>query len=284
MTAAANWEGAVTWLLAQPDQATLVHDCYYDRPATAAAARYEASEEWAAVRALLPQPAGVALDLGAGHGISSYALARAGWRVTAVEPDPSELVGAAAITALAQAAALPIEVVRSEGERLPFADRSFGLVFARQVLHHARDLGELCREARRVLRPGGLLVAIREHVISRPADLPRFLAQHPLHRLYGGEHAYRLAEYRAALAGAGLELTRLLGSFDSPINYAPYTHAGLKAELVRRAGRLPGAGWLLGRALAASAPERVALSLLTRLDGRPGRLYSFVCRRVESDG
>jgi SAM-dependent methyltransferase len=189
MTPVANWEGAVAWLLAQPDRATLVRDCYYDRPATAAAARYEASDEWAAVQALLPQPAGMALDLGAGHGITSYALARAGWRVTAVEPDPSPLVGAAAITALAHAAALPIEVVRSEGERLPFADRTFGLVFARQVLHHARDLGDLCREARRVLRPGGTLVAIREHVISRAADLPRFLEQHPLHRLYGGEHA-----------------------------------------------------------------------------------------------
>jgi SAM-dependent methyltransferase len=283
MTAIANWEGAIAWLLAQPEQTALVRDCYYDRPAIAAAARYAASEEWVAVRALLPEPAGVALDLGAGHGISSYALARAGWQVTAAEPDPSELVGAAAIAALARDAALPIEVVRTAGERLPFADRSFDLVFARQVLHHARHLVELCREAHRVLRPGGTLLAIREHVISRAADLPRFLEQHPLHRLYGGEHAYRLAEYRTALDAAGFVVTRVLGSLDSPINYAPYTRAGLRAEIVRRAARVPGAGWLLGWALATPGLERIALSLLTRLDGRPGRLYSFVCRRRRGD-
>ena len=41
---------------------------------------------------MIPRKAGRALDLGAGNGILSYALAREGWSVTAVEPDPSALV------------------------------------------------------------------------------------------------------------------------------------------------------------------------------------------------
>ena len=130
-----------------------------------------------------------------------------------------------------------------------------------------------------MLRPGGMLLAVREHVVSRAADLPRFLAQHPLHRLYGGEHAYPLAEYERALSAAGLAIVRRLGSFDSPINYAPYTRAGLRTELARRAGRLPGGAWLVERLLRAPGLERRLLGLLTRLDSRPGRLYSFVCVR-----
>src|SRR5208282_1658778 len=98
----ATWEEAVRWLLAQPEQRQLVLDCFYDLPRTAAAARYARSAEWRAVLALLPSRTGNALEIGAGHGIASVALAQEGWRVTALEPDPSELVGAGAIRQLAQ--------------------------------------------------------------------------------------------------------------------------------------------------------------------------------------
>ena len=158
MTALRSWEGAVAWLLAQPDQQALVRDCYYDRPARAAAARYAASEEWAAIQALLPAPTGAALDLGAGNGIAAYALASAGWSVTAAEPDPSALVGAGAIRALAREAALPIQVVECPGESLPFADGSFELVLGHAVLHHIPDLDLAMREVLRVLKPGGRFV------------------------------------------------------------------------------------------------------------------------------
>lgn len=59
-------------------------------------------------------------------------------------------------------------------------------VFARQVLHHARNLEMLCREVSRVLKPHGIFIATREHVISKPEDLARFLKKHPLHQFYGG--------------------------------------------------------------------------------------------------
>lgn len=163
-----SWEDAVAWLRTQPEQSQLVADCYYDDPLMGAAERYWHSEEWQAVRTVLVGRSGKALDVGAGRGIASYALAREGFSVSALEPDPSGLVGAAAIRTLASESSLPIQVVEEFSESLPFADATFDVVFARAVLHHTRDLEGACREFSRVLKPGGLLLAIREHVISAP--------------------------------------------------------------------------------------------------------------------
>lgn len=275
-----TWEEAVVWLKRQPDRAQLVVDCYYDDPLVKAADRYWRSEEWQAVRALLAGRTGQALDIGAGRGIASYALARDGFMVTALEPDPSALVGAQAIRSLAAEAGLPITVVEEFSERLPFENGAFDLVFARAVLHHTRDLQSACREFHRVLKPGGLLMAIREHVISHPKDLPAFLEQHPLHRYYGGENAFLLKQYVMALKRAGFEQVNVIGPWHSPINFAPHTLETLKDELVHRLGlgmpkivrgvrallRLPGAWRLLRRCL-------------EMVDRRPGRLYSFVAER-----
>lgn len=262
-----TWEAAVAWLRNQPDQAELVRACYYDDPLSDAAERYHASTEWTAVRRLLGNRHGTALDLGAGRGISSYALARDGWQVSALEPDPSELVGAGAIRALARASGLDIRIEQEWGESLPFADASFDLVHGRQVLHHAKDMKQLCREAARVLKPGGLFIATREHVISQSNDLDAFLESHPLHRLYGGEHACLLDEYLDALRGSGLVLARVLNPCQSDINLFPRTTMDLKKELARSL-----------HCPALLIPDFL-LGWLGRKNDTPGRLYTFVGRK-----
>jgi len=258
----------VSWLRAQPDQAELVRACFYDDPLLAAAERYRASPEWQAMRRLVPAEPGRALDLGAGRGIVAHALAREGWEVVAVEPDPSAVVGAGAVRQLAGDAGVEIDVVQEWGERLPFRDGSFDLVVARAVLHHARDLPALCREVARVLASDGRFVAAREHVVSSPEDVPRFQASHPLHRLYGGENAYRRREYERALRGAGLRLDRVLNPYASDVNLFPETRDAVRARLARRL-RVP--RWAFPAA---------ALPLLGALDRTPGRLYTFVGSRV----
>lgn len=274
-----TWEQAVQWLREQPEQREMVLGAYYDDPLESAAQRYWRSEEWAAVRPLLPAAPARALDVGAGRGIASYALARDGFDVTALEPDPSTLVGAGAIRALAQGVGLRITIEQEFSERLPFADGSFDVVFARAVLHHTRDLDAACREFLRVLRPGGRLLAIREHVISREQDLPAFLDLHPLHRYYGGENAFLLPRYQQAITGAGFELQRTIAPLESPVNYAPHDLRQLQALIAERAGRVPGGRAAVAGLLRIPGVWPLARPVLQRADHRPGRLYSFVARK-----
>jgi len=253
---------------------------YYDDPLPAAADRYWRSEEWQAIRPLLPSAPGLALDVGAGRGIASYSLAKEGFTVTALEPDASALVGAQAIRGLAEASGLPIKVTQEFSERLPFEDAQFDVVFARAVLHHTSDLAAACREFLRVLKPGGHLLAVREHVISRPEDLSAFLDLHPLHKLYGGENAFLLSDYEAAIRAAGFRLQEVLTPFGSAINYAPYTAANLRAELAARFTRqFPAAKQLVAGLMGVKPLWAVARRVLGRIDHRPGRLYSFIARR-----
>lgn len=282
MTAeASSWEDAVRWLRDQPGREDLVQGAYYDDPLSESAERFRRSNEWRATRALIGDGNGrAALDIGAGRGIASYALARDGWRVTALEPDPSQLVGAAAIRQLAADTGVAIEVEQTLSERLPFDDASFDLVYGRAVLHHIGDLPAACREFARVLKPGGRVVAVREHVISREEDRERFFDIHPLHHRYGGENAYQAQVYRDALTQAGLQVEASLGPLETAINYAPHSAASLKAEIAAQVGaRIP-----LGKPLAALALRMpvvggLLLKQLQRIDHRPGRHYSFVARR-----
>lgn len=257
-----SWEEAVRRLKADPANAELVRACYYDDPLTDAAARFYASGEWKAVRRRIGRGGGRALDIGAGRGISSYALARDGWQVDAIEPDPSGEVGRGAIEALARAAGLSIQIHGSYGETLPFDDGSFDLVYLRQSLHHARDLAGFCAEASRVLKRGGRFIATREHVLQRDEDLQTFLESHPLHSQYGGENAYTLDTYRAAFEAAGLVLESVIEPYSSIINLAPTDPRSLFSGFdifgIRRRRRI---------------------ARLNRTGLYPGILYTFVCHR-----
>ncbi len=275
-----TWEESVLWLRAQPGQQELARACFYDDPLLEAAIRYAGTEEWQAVLSLLPRIKGRVLDLGAGRGISSYALAREGWQVDALEPDASPVVGRGAIQQLARESGLPIAPLDGYAEQIPCQGSLYDLVYGRQVLHHAQDLPRMCSEAARVLKPGGTFIATREHVISAKQDLPAFFESHPLHFLYGGENAFLLQEYLNAIQSAGLRLQHILGPYDSPINYFPLTEreweAQLKTSLGRKIGK-PLASLLFSNAF----PLRARLigwlsSIHSRKNQSPGRLYSFV--------
>jgi len=278
-----TWEQSVQWLREQPEQQELVRACYFDDPLLEAAERFWHSTEWQSIAALLPDANGQALDLGAGRGISSYALARDGWQVTALEPDDSALVGAGAIELIKQQSHLPISIVSEYSEKLPFVDNSFDIVNCRQVLHHARDLAQTCREIYRVLKPGGIMLATREHVISKHEDLQQFLDSHPLHKFYGGENAFLLEEYLSAIRLSGLKVTRIMAPLDSPINYFPMSTEQLHAFCAQPAEKIIGKtisaylfnpGHSIGRVLI-----KIMLSLHNRLNQTPGRLYSFLVHK-----
>jgi SAM-dependent methyltransferase len=90
------------------------------------------------------------LDLGCRYGALTQAYAR-GNEVTGVDVDREALV---------EAAKLGIDTQWADVDQpLPFADASFDVVVAGELLEHVRDPARLIAEARRVLRPGGQFVA-----------------------------------------------------------------------------------------------------------------------------
>ena len=95
-----------------------------------------------------PPGGGTLLDMGCGGGLLAPHLPP-GYRH--VGADLSE-------SALAVAAERGVEPVHTDVAALPFAEDSFDVVVAGEVLEHVEDLDAVIAEACRVLRPGGTFV------------------------------------------------------------------------------------------------------------------------------
>ena len=276
-----SWEEAVRWYRAQPGNEKEILDNYFDLPVLKAAERYAASEEFAEVLRLLGRGNGrTILDLGAGNGIASFALAKNGWIVTAFEPDASTEVGAGAIAALREETGLPITIVQEVqqgGKTLPFPDQSFDAVLARQVLHHVPDLDVMARELFRILRPGSLCLTTRDHLADDEQQLNEFRLTHPLHHLYGGESAYPLNRYLTAFEKSGLRLLSCWGPVESILNFFPGTERERQITIRQIANH----SYLrLGRLLGWSERFRATqLRRYTQNDNTPGRIQSFLLQR-----
>jgi SAM-dependent methyltransferase len=103
------------------------------------------------------------LDVGCGGGRHAYAAVRRGADVVALDADSGEcttvLGTLAAMRGAGEISCQTVsEVVCGDASRLPFADRSFDVVVASEVLEHVRDDAEVLAELARVLRPGGTFV------------------------------------------------------------------------------------------------------------------------------
>ncbi|GAB2542190.1 methyltransferase domain-containing protein [Brachybacterium huguangmaarense] len=112
---------------------------------------------------LLPllRPGQRLLDVGSGAGTITADLARAvaPGRVTAVEV--AEESAALTRAELGRQGIAAAEVIVADAHRLPFADGSFDVVHAHQVLQHVADPVRMLAEMRRVTAPGGV-IAVRD--------------------------------------------------------------------------------------------------------------------------
>jgi SAM-dependent methyltransferase len=107
---------------------------------------------------------------------------------------------------LLQAQAAKITRMPGDFHRLDFPDDSFDFVVCSAVLHHAVDVVQVLREVRRVLKPGGQLVAIREPVWPLLKLKSRSTTQAKLVAAGVNEHFYTLGEYRAFFRAARLSV------------------------------------------------------------------------------
>jgi len=286
-----SWDETILFARRNPEFAKILHDSYLGVDAAAEAQRFYESPEYQEtllqVRRYSPMVKTV-LDIGAGSGISSFALSRSGFDVTAVDPDPSEITGCGAILKLQTHFHLQnFKTIRASGEKLPFPNEQFDLVYMRQAMHHANDLSIFIAEAARVLNPGGYLFAMREHVVFDENDKQRFLGSHPFQKYYGGENAFTLNQYLAAFTSAGLTVELVLKYFDSSINYFPRTEAEIKSlpekfkqEIRERAIEKFGMIGKLG------ITQAIYAQLVSWIYGGPldersveGRMYSFILKK-----
>ncbi len=222
-----TWEETIQYIRTQPEYTDVVRYAYFDVDLPLNVERFKQEGEFIETLQFLKKYAPHAktiLDVGAGNGISAIAFALQGYEVTVVEPDPSETIGAGAINLLAQHYKLQnITVHQTFAEDIGFQADSFDVVYVRQAMHHAYSLEKFVFELGRVLKKGGLLLTIRDHVIFDETDKQRFLTHHPLQKFYGGENAFTSEEYRNAMIKAGLEIVKEIKYFDSIVNFFPLT-------------------------------------------------------------
>jgi SAM-dependent methyltransferase len=133
------------------------------------------------------------LDVGSGPGTITVELADLVAPGRVVGLDMSEDVVRQAQELAAARGTRNVEFVAGSVYELPYADASFDVVHAHQVLQHVGDPVRALAEMRRVTRPGGL-VAARDVIYSKVALHPetdglRLWADVylPVHRANGGE-------------------------------------------------------------------------------------------------
>lgn len=118
------------------------------------------------------------VDLGAGTGIATLAMARRGWQVTAVEPGGPMLD---VLRAKAAAEGLTVATVQAHAESTGLPDASADVATAAQAFHWFDHVAAV-REMGRLLRPGGgiaLFWNIRDAAASTfLAEYERALIRH----------------------------------------------------------------------------------------------------------
>jgi SAM-dependent methyltransferase len=196
---------------------------------------------------------GEALDVGCGEGRVSRELKACGYRVTGSDP-VCELVNAAKEARSAD------DYVIASGADLPFADASFDLVMAYNVLMDVEDVPATLKEIRRVLRPAGTLVISIVHPFSDRGHFATTEATSPFviqdtyfgcKRFEGTEErdglrmrfagwSRPLAAYATALEDAGLAISSLR---------EPVPDTGSGEDRMQRWTRIPLFFWLKARAL-----------------------------------
>jgi SAM-dependent methyltransferase len=194
--------------------------------------RIEFLRVWDLLERFLPPPPATVLDVGGGAGRYAVPLAAAGYRVHLIDPLPLLVTQAAEA---ARAAAVPLaSATAGDARSLPAAGGSADAVLLLGPLYHLTSRADRIRaleEARRVTRPGGVVVALAlsrfyplfEDLLAgdrpwAPEDTARFLADGQYRNPSGDTESFTTSYFHhpqdlaAEVADAGLVLDQLAGA------------------------------------------------------------------------
>src|SRR5690554_3408915 len=163
---------------------------------------------------LLPvlEPGMSLLDVGCGPGTVTIDLASRVARAVGIDRAPSVLAAARE----AAAGTANVEFLEGDAYALPFADGSFDVVYAHQVLQHLKDPVAALREMRRVAKPGGY-VAVRDADYAAMTWFPRIAGLDDWIALY-----HEVADANSNDADAGRKLLSwVLGAGYDPAGVVP---------------------------------------------------------------
>lgn len=107
------------------------------------------------------RPPGRVLDVGCGSGDFLYRMYKSGWSVAGLDFD-----GRAIAYAKSKYSKLGFELLRNDLVGAHFPDNSFDAVTMNHVIEHVPEPVKLFSEVKRVLKPGGCLVAITPNIQS----------------------------------------------------------------------------------------------------------------------
>jgi SAM-dependent methyltransferase len=286
-----TWEETIQYIRTKPEYKLLVEKAYFEEELSLNVERFKESEEFLETLKLIKLYAPNAkniLDVGSGNGISAVAFALNGHKVLSTEPDPSLTIGAGAIRKLKLHYNLEsLEVVEEFAENISTEGVFFDIIYVRQAMHHANDLNQFIINLSKLLKPGGILLTVRDHVIIDEVDKKLFLETHPLQKFYGGENAFTENEYLFAFKNAGLKILKRLKHFESVINYFPISvsdynekilqgEKNIKNSLYKKIGILSNLNFLLNLYKRKNNFSETSIFDENKI---PGRMYTFVTQK-----
>ena len=149
-------------------------------------------------RALRPRRV---LDVATGGGHTALGFAGLGARVTAFDLTEPMLRTARAF--LAERGAGDVRFVAGDVEALPFRAGMFDVVTCRIAAHHFANIGAAVRQIAATVRPGGSFL-VQDILGHDDAGASAFITEVERRRDPSHVRAYRAAEWKALLKGAGL--------------------------------------------------------------------------------